>query len=70
LFTFRVSRSEALLMMSSTSYIDVYRVTLALPCFNCALLVICERLAVLVFDLEYRDGALLYSCLVDLICYG
>jgi hypothetical protein len=56
-------------MTSSTSYLDVYRVALALPCFNHALLVIYERPAVLVFNLGYRDGVLLCSHLVDLICY-
>jgi hypothetical protein len=55
-------------MMSSTSYLDVYRVASALPYFNHALLVIYERVAVLVLDLGYRDGALLCSHLVDLIC--
>jgi hypothetical protein len=57
-------------MMSSTSYLDVYRVASALPCFNRALQVIYERPAILVFNLEYRDGVLLCSHLVDLICYG
>jgi hypothetical protein len=56
--------------MSSTSYLDVYRVASALPCFNRALLVVYERPAVLVFDLGYRGGALLCSHLVDLIYYG
>jgi hypothetical protein len=56
--------------MSSTSYLDIYRVASAPSCFNRALLVIYERPAALVFNLEYRDGALLYSHLVDLIYDG
>jgi hypothetical protein len=57
-------------MMSSTSYLDVYREASALPCFNRALLIIYERPAVLVLDLGYRDSALICSHLVDLMCYG
>jgi hypothetical protein len=57
-------------MTSSTSYLDVYRVALALSCFDRALLVIYERSAALVFNLEYRNGVLLCSHLVDPICYG
>jgi hypothetical protein len=62
--------SEALLMASNTSYLSAYRVALALSCVNCALLVTCKRPAVHVLNLGYKGGALLRSCLVDLICYG
>jgi hypothetical protein len=65
-----VSRSEALLMASNTSYPGVYRVASALSCFFRASSVICKRLAVLVPDLGCKGSTLLYFCLVDPICYG
>jgi hypothetical protein len=34
------------------------------------LFVTCKCLAVTVLDLGYKDSTLLYSCLVDPICYG
>jgi hypothetical protein len=70
LFTFRVSRSEASLMASNTSYLGVYRVASALSCVNYALLVSCKRLSVHVLDLGYKGSALLCNCSVDLICYS
>jgi hypothetical protein len=57
-------------MASNTSYLGVYRVASALSCVNYALLVSCKRLAVRVFDLGYKGSVLLYTCLVDLICYS
>jgi hypothetical protein len=56
-------------MVSSTSYLNIYRVTLALSYFNRALLVTCKRSAVPVSDLGYEGSALLCSYLVDPICY-
>jgi hypothetical protein len=57
-------------MASNTSYLRVYRVASALPCFNCALLVTCKRPAAPVFDFGYKGSVLLRSCLVDPIYYG
>jgi hypothetical protein len=67
---FCVSHTEALLMASNTSYVGVYRVALALPCSICASFVTCKRSVVLVLDLERKGSTLLYSHLVDPICYG
>jgi hypothetical protein len=57
-------------MASNTSYLGVYRVASAFPCFIYALLVTCKRSVVIVPDLGYKDSILLCSCLVDPICYG
>jgi hypothetical protein len=57
-------------MASNTSYLGVYRVASALPCFIRASFVTGKRLAILVSDLGYKDSTLLCSCLVDLIYYG
>jgi hypothetical protein len=65
-----VSRTEALLMASNTSYLGVCRVASALSCFIHASFVTYKRLAILVLDLECKGSTLLYSCLVDPICYG
>jgi hypothetical protein len=56
-------------MASNTSYLSVYRVASALPCFNYALLVTCKCLATPVFDFGYKGSASLRSYLVDPICY-
>jgi hypothetical protein len=46
-------------MTSKTSYLDVYRVALALPCFNGASFVTCKRSVVIVPDLGYKGSVLL-----------
>jgi hypothetical protein len=56
-----VSCTEALLMASYTSYLGVYRVVSALSWFIHASFVTCERLAVLVPDLECEGSTLLCS---------
>jgi hypothetical protein len=58
---FGVSRSEALLMVSSTGYLDAHRVMLICSCFNHALLVTHERLAIIVSDPGCDGCILLYS---------
>jgi hypothetical protein len=55
---FYVSRSEALLIVSNTSCLNVYRVTLVLLCFNRASFVTYKRSAVVVSDLGC-EGSLL-----------
>jgi hypothetical protein len=65
-----VSRIEALLMMSNTSYLNAYRVASAFSYCIHALLVICKGIAVLVLDLGCNDSTLLCSRLVVPICYG
>jgi hypothetical protein len=54
-----VSHAEALLMVSNTSYLGVYRVASALLCCIHASFVYCERLAILVPDLGCEGSALL-----------
>jgi hypothetical protein len=58
---FGVSHSEALLMASSTSYLDAHRVMLIYACFNHALLVTHECLAIIVSDPGCDGCILLYS---------
>jgi hypothetical protein len=65
-----VSPTEALLMASSTSYLNAYRGASAFSYCIHALLVICKRIAVLVLDLGCKGSTLIYSRLVDPICYG
>jgi hypothetical protein len=57
-------------MASNTSYLGVYRVASALPCFIHASFVTCKCSAILVLDLGYKGSTFLCSCLVDPICYG
>jgi hypothetical protein len=57
-------------MVSSTSYLNVYRVASAPPCFNRASFVTCKRAAVIVPDLGCKGSILLCFRLVDPICYG
>jgi hypothetical protein len=57
-------------MTSSTSYFNIYRVASVLSRLIHASFVTCKRLVVPVPDLEFKDGALLCSCLVDPIYYG
>jgi hypothetical protein len=66
----RVSRAEALLMTSNTSYLSVYRVASAFSYYIHALFVTRERLAIFIPDLGHEGSTLLCFRLVDPICYG
>jgi hypothetical protein len=55
-----VSRTEAFLMVSNTSFLSVYRVASALSCCIRTWFVAYECLAVFVPNLEYKGNTLLY----------